>query len=60
MQDKMGPSEFYKEVPMTTAACMPEEEAMDLGALKNLQGISGNFMAKLTSTLRDGSRQQSQ
>jgi hypothetical protein len=44
MQDKIGPSEFYREVPMTTAACMPHGEAVDLGAPENLQGIVGTFM----------------
>jgi hypothetical protein len=60
MHDKMGPSEFYREVPMTTATCMPEGEAMDLGALENLQGIRGTFMAESKSMLRGGSRRQSQ
>jgi hypothetical protein len=54
MQDKNRPSEFYREVPMITAACMPEREAMDLGALENLQGISGTFMANVDVNVDGG------
>jgi hypothetical protein len=40
MDDKMGPSEFYKQVPMTIV----EPEAVDLGAPETFESFSGTFM----------------
>jgi hypothetical protein len=43
MDDKMGPSEFYREVPVSSAGDMPEPEAVDLAAPEILQTITGTF-----------------
>jgi hypothetical protein len=43
MDDKMGPSEFYREIPISNAGDMPEPEAVDLAALEILQTITGTF-----------------
>jgi hypothetical protein len=40
---KMGPFEFYKEVPVTSVGEVLELEATYLGAPENLKTISGTF-----------------
>jgi hypothetical protein len=44
MDDKMGPSEFYREVPVSSVGDMPKAEAVDLAAPEILQTISGTFI----------------
>jgi hypothetical protein len=44
MDEKMGQSEFYREVLVTTASDMSEPRAVDFGAPKNLQTINNTFI----------------
>jgi hypothetical protein len=43
MDDKMGPSEFYRQVPQPPVASLAEPEAVDLGEPEDMHGIGGTW-----------------
>jgi hypothetical protein len=48
MDDKMGPSEFYRQVPQPPAASLAELEAVDLSEPEDMHGIGGTEFGRMT------------